>query len=317
MLAAGIGVLCSASLAPAGPTGASDNATVELVSDVRSVKPGQPFTVGLVTTLDPGWHTYWKNPGDAGLPLRIDWKLPEGFSAGPIEWPAPMRMPGGGEMSYGYAGTVLLPVRITPPETIREDTVTVAGTFRWLECAEVCVSASATLDLALPVKPEDPAPGHWATVFRDLRLPQEAPGLALKAEAGPRAIALFFRLPEGGTPRDPYLFVEEPMVADYAAKQPWERVGDRYRLTVKPAPNAAGPPSRLTGVLVLQAEPPYTAILVDVPVSAGDPAPAREKGGFPVWVIALYSSAVALMAAAWVLWNQRRTIKPEGRDHDS
>ena len=83
-------------------TGRSENIVVELVSEHASVQPGRPFQVGLRMKLKRGWHTYWKQPGDAGMPLRIEWTLPSGFRPGPIEWPVPERIPTSGLMSYGY-----------------------------------------------------------------------------------------------------------------------------------------------------------------------------------------------------------------------
>ena len=62
----------------------TDNVRAELLADVAAVKPGEPFWVGLRQTIRPKWHTYWKNPGDSGLPTEITWKLPEGAKADPI-----------------------------------------------------------------------------------------------------------------------------------------------------------------------------------------------------------------------------------------
>ena len=70
----------------------SPRATASLVSDVDTVAPGQPFRVGLRLRLAPGWHTYWQNPGDAGVPPELDLTLPPGATAGPIAWPAPQRV---------------------------------------------------------------------------------------------------------------------------------------------------------------------------------------------------------------------------------
>ena len=75
---------------------------MELVSEHASVQPGRPFQVGLRMKLKRGWHTYWKQPGDAGMPLRIEWTLPSEFRPGPIEWPAPERIPTSRLLSYGY-----------------------------------------------------------------------------------------------------------------------------------------------------------------------------------------------------------------------
>src|SRR5262245_52486369 len=67
----------------------------ELVAASDAVVPGQPLQVGLKLTHEKDWHTYWQVPGDSGLPTRIDWQLPTGVQAGPIEWPHPHRLPAG------------------------------------------------------------------------------------------------------------------------------------------------------------------------------------------------------------------------------
>ena len=74
----------------------TENVRSELVSEVAAVKPGEPFWVGLRQTLRPKWHTYWKNPGESGLPTEIVWKLPDGAKADPIVWPAPILFDIGG-----------------------------------------------------------------------------------------------------------------------------------------------------------------------------------------------------------------------------
>ena len=123
--AIGTAVLLSALLA-----GCADKAEVDgqhirvrLVSEQTTVTPGQPFWVGLLQTLDDGWHTYWRNPGDSGAAARIEWHLPDGWTASSIHWPVPERMPYGDLMNFGYSGEVLLPVMITPPADLERGRV--------------------------------------------------------------------------------------------------------------------------------------------------------------------------------------------------
>jgi hypothetical protein len=80
----------------------------ELVSAVRSIEPGKPFTVALRLKHDEHWHTYWKNPGDSGMATAIQWSLPAGFAAGPIEWPTPRRIPIPPLANFGYDGEIYL-----------------------------------------------------------------------------------------------------------------------------------------------------------------------------------------------------------------
>ena len=258
---------------------ATGNIAVALLSERVAVQPGVPFYVGLRMRMRQGWHTYWRNPGDSGLPLRITWNLPQGFSAGPIEWPAPERLPEKTLMSYGYGRDVLIPIEITPPKRLAADSVTIAGNFEWLECKDVCLPGSAALRLSLPVRPGHTAAGPAARSFAQARsrIPGAAAGWTFAAKAGARGISLAFRAPRGISARGGYLFVDQPLVADYAAPQGFERIAGGYRLTISPAPNASGKLERLTGVLVVEGRAgskSRTAVHVDVPVSLGDTEPA-------------------------------------------
>ncbi len=126
----------------------------ELVADSDGVVPGGTFTVGLHLRTAPGWHTYWRYAGDAGLPTRIEWTLPAGFTAGPIEWPLPGRQeePGGIE-TYAYPGDVLLPVEIHAPADLKAGAqVELKAHASWLVCKEICVPGKADLAVSLPVE---------------------------------------------------------------------------------------------------------------------------------------------------------------------
>ena len=97
----------------------TENVRAELLADASAIKPGEPFWVGLRQTIRPKWHTYWKNPGDSGLPTEITWKLPEGAKAEPIVWPRPHLFDISGVINYGFKDEAMLLVRITPPPTPR------------------------------------------------------------------------------------------------------------------------------------------------------------------------------------------------------
>src|SRR5512144_784274 len=82
---------------------------VRLLADVQAIQPGSRFTVGILMTMDAGWHTYWKNAGEAGLPTSIEWKLPGGITAGGIQWPLPEKhIEPGDILTYGYADENML-----------------------------------------------------------------------------------------------------------------------------------------------------------------------------------------------------------------
>jgi DsbC/DsbD-like thiol-disulfide interchange protein/cytochrome c biogenesis protein CcdA len=125
----------------------------ELLADADAIVPGKPITVGLHIQAVPGWHTYWEYAGDAGLPTSIQWTLPGGFQAGPIQWPAPVADYEPGDiLVYAYPGEVLLPVEIqTPPDLKPGQSVQLKAHAAWLVCAQLCVPGKADLSITLPV----------------------------------------------------------------------------------------------------------------------------------------------------------------------
>lgn len=123
-----------------------------LVADTSAIVPGQPFEVGLLLETAPNWHTYWEYAGDAGIPTSIKWTLPEGFVAGPIQWPLPERIAEPGAIDvYAYGEKVLLLVTIVPPADLKESQVTLQAKAAWLVCEEICIPGSAEMELSLPV----------------------------------------------------------------------------------------------------------------------------------------------------------------------
>ena len=131
-----------------------------LVAADTSVKPGQPITVALRLVHNEHWHTYWLNPG-TGLATSLSWKLPAGWTASEIQWPAPLaiRDKTGVVTGNGYEGDLLLPVTLTPPANLAPGTtVELKASADWLMCAEICVPGNADVALTLPVSADAPKP---------------------------------------------------------------------------------------------------------------------------------------------------------------
>ncbi|MEX1119827.1 MAG: protein-disulfide reductase DsbD domain-containing protein [Terrimicrobiaceae bacterium] len=163
-----------------------------LVADTSAVVPGQPFQVGLLLEMAEGWHTYWESPGDAGLPTRIDWKLPEGFVAGPMEWPAPKRIIEPGDIhAFGYKGQVLLLTTITPPASLSESEIRMAATASWLVCMEICIPGSAEVELTLDVNnAATPANPELFEKFRKLLPLKTTPPFSLNWQEAADSVSL-------------------------------------------------------------------------------------------------------------------------------
>lgn len=133
------------------------NVEVELISNVSTIVPGRTFWVGLHMTMDEGWHTYWRNSGDSGLPTDIQWYLPKGFGAGDIQWSYPKRFDySQGLSGYGYDGQVILFTEIWPPDELPVDEeFQINAQVRWLSCEEICVLGSAQFSISLIANNEE------------------------------------------------------------------------------------------------------------------------------------------------------------------
>jgi thiol:disulfide interchange protein len=135
---------------------ATERVRAELLAHApQGVVPGQPVWVGLQIAHQPGWHTYWKNPGDSGLPTTLTWILPPGIEAGEVTWPVPRKIPVGPLANYGYEGTVLLPVPLTvtpafKPSPFGDAEIRLKAS--WLVCKKECIPEDGSFVLKLPVR---------------------------------------------------------------------------------------------------------------------------------------------------------------------
>jgi DsbC/DsbD-like thiol-disulfide interchange protein len=270
---AGLALALGATRASAeGPPGRHVKAS--LVAETDAVRPGQPLVVGIRLEMEKGWHTYWRNPGDSGLPTRAKWALPEGFAVGELRWPYPVRFRTGPLVSYGYEHEVLLPAEIGVPAAIAEREVRIAARVDWLECQEACLPGRADVSLRLPVKALA-SPGPQAVLFAEARrrLPGKDPGWRFSASSAPTGLILVVRPPRGTALREAYFYAVTPRLLDYAQPQPLVREGAAHRLHLPRDPNGA-PSERLAGVLVAETGSGTVAVEADVKVATG---PARTS----------------------------------------
>ncbi len=125
--------------------------TVSLISESKTIVPGQPLTLGLHIKHQPGFHTYWKSPGQVGVPTSIDWTVPEGFEVSEISWPSPEITYMADYQSHGYKRDVTLLVTLTPPTKISEKAVTISAKTNWMCCAQSCHPDGWEFFLNLPI----------------------------------------------------------------------------------------------------------------------------------------------------------------------
>jgi thiol:disulfide interchange protein/DsbC/DsbD-like thiol-disulfide interchange protein len=226
---------------------------VELRPAAAAIAPGGTLYVALHQKIRPGWHTYWRNPGDAGEPPKLAWTLPAGWSAGDIVWPAPKRLPVGPLMDYGYEDEVYLPIPIRAPRTATIGRpARLKADVSLLVCKDICVPETATLVLDLPVA----AAGGGVTdpgVAGALAAAPKRPPLkgAMAFTGGRLKLAAASPVLRGPSVSEAYFFPFDSTVIDHAKPQTVER--GPGGLTLSLAPGFAftkGPaPSSVSGVL--------------------------------------------------------------------
>jgi len=284
-LAALLAFLALAGAAYAQPVN-TGHLTAELVPQAQGIAPGQTIYVALRQQMLPGWHTYWRNPGDSGQPTEIKWALPDGWRAGDIVWPTPVRIPVGPLVNYGYEGQVLLPVAITAPADARVgQTATLSADAAFLVCREECVPEDAKLNLSLPIT-SGPAPAdpRWgALIGKTLAEAPKPAGLTAAFEKrGPDVVLAVAGAPlKGAADVGAYFYPFDSTVIDHGKPQVAERGPDGLTLTVTPgyAFQGGAAPKAIAGVLALDGKAyELTAAPGPPPAGTSGLGPPAAKG---------------------------------------
>ncbi|MBS0295251.1 MAG: thioredoxin family protein [Proteobacteria bacterium] len=266
----------------------------ELAPQSASAQPGGVINVAVHQTIEKGWHTYWKNSGDAGQATQVKWTLPTGWSAGDIVWPAPKRLREATLMTYGYEDQVWLTVPIKVPASAKPGTVPLAAHVDVLVCKDICVPESADVKVDLTVASGAPLPDPRfgeAVTKAMAAAPKPAPIQASAAlQGGALKLWAVGGALKGADATGAYFYPDASGVIDHPARQAVEHGPEGLTLTLKPAPALAkagltGPVSGLletrAGVYQITAQPgaalPGATGLGAVP--AADEAPSAKAKG--------------------------------------
>lgn len=241
----GAGVLCAASPVRSG------HASAEWISVSATCEPGKPLQTAIRLVIDPGWHTYWINPGEGGMPTSAKWKLPPGWTAGGLSHPVPVRMKTGGLPGFGHEGTLLLPVTLTAPDDFT-GTVKLEADVSWLTCDDAaCVPGGAKLLLEVKSGPAR-AEKNEASILASLKkIPITHPGSILTTIDNGKTLKLSIDPPEGES-RDPSIyqvFPETPNVIDPAAVIRFSKTENHWTAEVAKSEYLSGGPDELTLIL--------------------------------------------------------------------
>ncbi len=181
----------SFSLAHADDEIPDEPAKIELIADVTSFLPGSTFRLGVKFTMVEHWHIYWHSAREGGVGTTLKWKLPPGWTAGPIEWPVPRRYVLPGPLTaYGYDQEVLLQSEITVPADAVDSSVTLAVDANWLVCKEICLIGEGSPQLKLPRASDSIQASKEAPLFHEWRA-------RVPSSSGQLPISVRERLSEG------------------------------------------------------------------------------------------------------------------------
>jgi DsbC/DsbD-like thiol-disulfide interchange protein/cytochrome c biogenesis protein CcdA len=236
-------------MAESAPAPGAIHLAMRLVAESESPAAGGKTTLAIVATPDKGWHGYWKNGGDAGLPTEAHWTLPKGVSAGELRYPVPGRLKIAGLMNYVYERPFALLVDLSVPAGLAKGTpLPVTVKLDYLVCTDtICVPESQTLSTRLTVGDGavDPAARTDFDRWR-AALPKPLGGEGAIETTG-KAVRIAVPLPSSVAVKDAYFFPDRSGIIDHAAAQALTRKGDQLILAM---PAAAVPtPGPVSGVL--------------------------------------------------------------------
>ena len=279
-------------------SGSSSASAVVATAQVRAellvwapdgVQAGKPVWLGLQLTHQPEWHTYWKNPGDSGLPTMLEWKLPAGITAGDIVWPTPKKIPIGNLANYGYEGTVLLPVPLTVTPGFNAQQFNVKVKAVWLVCRKECIPQEGEFALGLPAQSSIAASGPaFAAAFA--AAPKSVPADASQIDVVGKALEVRLAgLPASQQGKTLEFFPETGGVIETAA--PWQQAwqGAVWTAQLPLSAQRTDSPARMPLVVA----DGQSAWRIDVPVTGVWPPVAAAATLSPALVAALKANASA------------------------
>lgn len=246
--------------------GKSPHITARLIADSATVAPDGDITLALDYTPAPGWHTYWINPGDTGLPPQFKWNLPDGLTVSDAQFPAPETLPAFSLMSYGFTGRTVLLIPARNGSSLKAgDTLPIKAHVDFLVCADVCIPESLDIGLDLKVGPAKPGPDAGIVEKAKRALPVQGRTATINLRNG--EVELGFPLADANA-QGAYFFPGQAGITSASAPQTLDMGANGFTLRTKAAGTAL-PAGELSGVLKLADGTAYAISLTHAPL---DPA---------------------------------------------
>jgi thiol:disulfide interchange protein DsbD len=159
-----IGIILAGWFCLAAFTASAAHTQVRLILSASTARPGDTVLVGMDMKMEPAWHTYWRNPGAAGMATKIEWQLPPGVTADDIQWPLPEKLPPAEVTTYGYDNEVVLLVPLKLAADLKPGPLDLKAKVSWLECKEACIPGSGSVEAILNIGTETKTSGDAATI---------------------------------------------------------------------------------------------------------------------------------------------------------
>jgi thiol:disulfide interchange protein DsbD len=251
---------------------------VELLVLQQGLNRGESADAGIYFKLEPGWHVYWKNPGDAGLPPHVKWTLPEGITAGPLQFPAPKRLPLGPLMDFGYEDEVLFPLTMEVAKTAKPGPAVLHAKVDWLVCQASCIPGKAELEVSRNVLDH---PGKAVSsasdsaLFKRLasRLPNPLPA-SFKTGFQPAPGGFRLTVETSRRETEAEFFPAEQFILENPTPQKFAPTAKGLILDLKKDASLLANPAQLKGVLELSGGRAF-----EIAAMAGSPQPAAAGNG--------------------------------------
>ena len=216
---------------------------------------GETAQAGLYFKIEPSWHVYWKNAGDAGEPPHLRWTLPDAITAGPLQFPAPKRLPLGPLMDFGYEDEVLYPFDLTVASNAKTGAAVLHAKADWLVCQATCIPGKADLEVVrnVDLHPESAAPSTADAALFTRFVGQIPPPLPANAKVAFQSTPTGFRLgiTTGQRETSAEFFPADVSIVDNPSPQKVTPTATGLVLELKKDANLSAAPRQLNGVLEL------------------------------------------------------------------
>lgn len=257
-----------ASILHAQPSPASDHVDIRLITQQEFAVPGEELMIGLHFEIERGWHVYWQNPGDSGMPVRVSWTADDHFSFGSIQWPYPTTFREEHLITYGYKDETLLMVPVSISEDATTGTFTAEAFIQYLVCERICLPGFETHTIELELRDGQPIEkSGYETLFERFisKLPVEANGLNAYFERNNDVVSLELSgdLPEGLEPESLTFFASAENQLESSSPQQFQFDGNSLRVDLRVSRYLNEEITTLPGVLVVPVADSVKAIYVN------------------------------------------------------